>query len=80
MILIADSFWTNYCQRKLKKVLYLDGDVLNTGSLKELWSLDMGESSAAAVIDCLGEKYYELLGLGKNARYCNSGVILFDSR
>lgn len=36
-------------------MLYLDGDVLNTGSLKELWSLDMGESSAAAVIDCLGE-------------------------
>ena len=79
---IFDSYCRLFLDKLLpeevEKVLYLDGDVLNTGSLKDLWSLDMGESSAAAVIDCLGEKYYELLGLGKNARYCNSGVILFD--
>ena len=79
---IFDSYCRLFLDKLLpeevEKVLYLDGDVLNIGSLKELWSLDMGESSAAAVIDCLGEKYYELLGLGKNARYCNSGVILFD--
>lgn len=79
---IFDSYCRLFLDKLLpeevEKVLYLDGDVLNTGSLKELWNLDMGESSAAAVIDCLGEKYYELLGLEKNARYCNSGVILFN--
>lgn len=56
---IFDSYCRLFLDKLLpeevEKVLYLDGDVLNTGSLKELWSLDMGESSAAAVIDCLGE-------------------------
>lgn len=55
---IFDSYCRLFLDKLLpeevEKVLYLDGDVLNTGSLKELWSLDMGESSAAAVIDCLG--------------------------
>ena len=50
---IFDSYCRLFLDKLLpeevEKVLYLDGDVLNTGSLKELWSLDMGESSAAAV-------------------------------
>ena len=60
------------------KVLYLDGDVLNTGSLNKLWNIDMDGLCAAAVIDCIGEKYYDVLGLSKEAKYCNSGVILFN--
>lgn len=79
---IFDSYCRLFLDKLLPesvdKVLYLDGDVLNTSSLKELWGMDLEGSCAAAVIDCLGEKYYQLLGLSKEARYCNSGVILFD--
>lgn len=79
---IFDSYCRLFLDKLLPesvdKVLYLDGDVLNTSSLKELWEMDLEGSCAAAVIDCLGEKYYQLLGLSKEARYCNSGVILFD--
>ena len=79
---IFDSYCRLFLDKLLPesvdRVLYLDGDVLNTGSLKQLWNMDLEGSCAAAVIDCLGEKYYQLLGLSKEARYCNSGVILFD--
>ena len=36
----------------------------------------MKDKCAAAVIDCLGERYYSLLGLNEKAKYCNSGIIL----
>ena len=79
---IFDSYCRLFLDKLLPesvdRVLYLDGDVINTGSLEKLWNLDLEATCAAAVIDCIGEKYYQLLGLSKEARYCNSGVILFD--
>ena len=79
---IFDSYCRLFLDELLPKtvdrVLYLDGDVLNIGSLKKLWNIDLEDSYVAAVIDCLGEKYYELLGLNKKSLYCNSGVLLFD--
>ena len=60
------------------KVLYLDSDILVVDDLTELWEMDLQGHVGASVIDCLGEKYYELLGLDKNAYYCNSGMILED--
>lgn len=79
---IFDSYCRLFLDKLLPesvdRVLYLDGDVLNVGSLRELWNMDLEGSCAAAVIDCLGGKYYQLLGLSKEAKYCNSGVIFFD--
>lgn len=60
------------------RVLYLDSDTLVLGSLKDLYTMDLGGKPAAAVMDCLGERYYNLLNLDAQTRYCNSGVILID--
>lgn len=57
----------------VERILYLDSDILVTDDLTELWNIDLKGHCAAGVIDCLGEKYYELLGLNKDAFYCNSG-------
>lgn len=62
----------------VERILYLDSDILVTDDLTELWNIDLKGHCAAGVIDCLGEKYYELLGLNKDAFYCNSGMILED--
>lgn len=62
----------------VKRVLYLDSDILVVGDLTEFWNMDLQGHCAAGVIDCLGEKYYDVLGLSNNARYCNSGMILED--
>ncbi|MFA9464601.1 MAG: glycosyltransferase family 8 protein [Velocimicrobium sp.] len=79
-----DWIFNSYCRlfldqilpKDLHRVLYLDSDVLITGDLTELWNTDITGHCAAGVIDCLGEKYYKLLGLNSKAKYCNSGVIL----
>lgn len=79
-----DWIFNSYCRlfldeilpKDLQRVLYMDSDVLVTGDLTELWNTDMTGYCAAGVMDCLGEKYYELLGLNDKAKYCNSGVIL----
>lgn len=63
----------------MDRVLYLDGDTLILKSLKELWEMDLGDNCCAAVLDCVGEPYYELFGIDKG-KYCNSGVILIDLR
>lgn len=79
---LYDSFCRMYLDEILppyvERVLYLDGDVLVNDSLKELWETDLNGRCAAAVTDSLGEEYYELFGLSKTAKYCNSGVILID--
>lgn len=62
----------------VKKVLYLDSDVLVCGDLLELWNTELDGCPAAACMDCLSENYYSLIGLSKTSAYCNSGVILFD--
>lgn len=64
--------------KSVERVLYLDGDVLVVDSLKELWEFDLQGKCAAAVAECLSEKYYNLFCFDKDSRYCNSGVILYD--
>lgn len=76
-----DSYSRLFLDRLLpdcNKVLYLDGDTIVNGSLKKLWETDLEGKSCAAALDCISEAYYKLFGLGENARYCNSGVILMD--
>lgn len=72
--LFLDHLLPNYIDR----VLYLDGDVLISDSLLDLWNLDFKGKSVAAVADCVSEAYYKLFNLSENAHYCNSGVLLFD--
>ena len=68
----------NLLPESVTKVLYLDSDILVVDDLMELWNMDLKGHAAAGVIDCLGEKYYDLLGLSKKSYYCNSGMILED--
>lgn len=64
--------------KDIRKVLYLDCDVICDGALDELWAVDLGDNIIAGVADCLSEPYYDFFHLSKNARYCNSGVMLID--
>mgnify|MGYP004517425305 CR=1 FL=1 len=82
----SDWIFNSYCRLYLdqilpshvKRVLYLDCDVLVMDDLSELWNIDLNGKVMAAVADCLGESYYKMLGLSDTARYCNSGVQLQD--
>ncbi|WP_425883688.1 glycosyltransferase family 8 protein [Parabacteroides sp. ASD2025] len=63
------------------KVLYLDSDIVVSGSIKELLQLDLGSYSLAAVKDSIGvyDKSYLLpLGIPMDKDYFNAGVIYLN--
>lgn len=72
--LLLDKFLPN----KIERVLYLDGDTIVRGSLRELWNTDMGEKYVGMVAEpTVDKKRRKALGLEKHL-YFNAGVILVD--
>lgn len=63
---------------EVDRVLYLDGDTVAAGDLSQLYHTDLNGNVIAAVEDCVNAQYKENLGLQKQARYVNAGMILFD--
>ena len=65
----------------LKRVLYLDCDLLVVDSLRELWSTDISQHYAAAVEDTWtypAEVYKYDLGMNRTEPYFNAGVMLIN--
>ncbi len=77
-----DSYSRLFLDRLLpgdvERVIYLDGDVLVLGSLKNLWEMNLKGKCCAACMDCVSEPYYKLFRIKPENRYCNSGLILMD--
>ena len=62
-----------------KRILYIDCDTAITGDLTELMSIDMLGKPIGMVMDSLTTtKCKKAVGISKEARYFNSGVILID--
>ena len=68
----------------LRKILYLDSDLVVMDSLRELWELDLEDSLAGATFDSMyffrGEatEYWKEVGLPEGVKYFNSGVLLMN--
>ncbi len=72
-------FFTEYIEPSVKRLLYLDCDTLVVGELSELFSTDMEDSAAAAVLDSLSDGAYKrVIGFDEEDTYFNAGVLLFD--
>lgn len=66
---------------EVPRILYLDADVLVTGSTHPLWSADLRGCALAAVPNVVGADmrgHVEALGLAPGAPFLNSGVLLMD--
>lgn len=62
------------------RVLYLDSDIVVTGSIAPLWALDL-EGALLGAVDIPGSPQGVLrLGLAAEAGYFNSGMLLIDLR
>ena len=61
----------------VKRVIYLDCDMLICGSISELWCQPLGTAIVAAVSDP-GFTQHAVLGLEASAPYFNSGMLLID--
>ena len=68
--------------KKIELFLYLDVDILCINSLSEIFSIDLRESILAAVEDNIEISHLNQLhklGLNKNSKYFNSGVMYINS-
>ncbi len=59
-------------------VLYVDCDTICCGDISEFWNTDMSGKMIAGVWDTVDEKVKAYIGLNKNDRYINAGIILID--
>ena len=60
------------------KVIHIDCDTIVTGSLKEVWDIDMSGAMVAGAVDCIGDRYKPNLGLKVEETYYNAGFLLFN--
>lgn len=71
--------------KNVKKILYLDGDIIVRKSLKELWETDITNNYLAAVVDFIGYKtsidhikFMTSFENIKSSYYFNSGMLLMN--
>lgn len=77
-IVLSRLFLDKLLPKKLKKVLYMDGDTICRGSLKELWNTDLkGKIIGASIEPTYNNKRKNDLGLTEYPYY-NAGVLLID--
>ena len=72
----------------IKKAIYLDCDLLLNDDIKKLWEIELEGNVLGAIAEtCAGCRYvsspralklYKELGIPKNSKYFNSGVLLMD--
>lgn len=72
-------FLTEILPVEIEKVLYLDGDIVVMGSLKELWETNIDECSVGCVTDMSEAVHdYSRLGYSSDFGYFNAGVLLIN--
>lgn len=66
--------------QELKKVLYLDVDMVICGSIRELWDTDISDVAVGAVPDCFHQDVHETnrIGYEVGLGIFNSGVLLIN--
>ena len=65
--------------QSVNRVLYLDGDIIVTGDLSQLWGIDMTGRAVAAVDDAVfANKRPKELHYPEEAGYFNAGVLLMN--
>lgn len=73
-------FLEDFIDESIKKIIYLDSDIICCGNIKELWDFDISEFAIGCVEDMWSEKkeIYSRLNYDKSYSYFNSGVLLVN--
>lgn len=74
----ARLFISSVLPQNLKRVLYLDCDIIINQSIKELWNLDLKGNTIGALMDAFSRQYRSNIDLKPNDIMFNSGVMLID--
>lgn len=79
-------FASHFVESNVKKIIYLDADMILLKDISILWNIDLQGHVVAAVVDRTekvsnpwgGIKNYKELGLDFEAKYFNSGLLVID--
>ncbi len=65
--------------KEIKKVLFLDCDLIIKKDIRLLWNIDISKYSHAAVLESgMDSNHKKLIGIAENAPYFNAGVMLIN--
>lgn len=75
-----------FLPQHIKKAIYLDVDMLVLKDINQLWNIDIGDYTIAAVLDRSakvsspwgGIKNYKELGMSPDSKYFNSGLLIIN--
>lgn len=62
----------------IDKILYIDCDTIIKGKLNDLWNINIDNYYLAGVEDTIQPYAKRVLGLSKNDKYLNSGILLIN--
>lgn len=73
-------FLTEILPSTMRKVIYLDGDIIVRQTLKPLWDINLDNAAIAAIPDSNSalDSFYERLVYPKKKGYFNAGVLLIN--
>lgn len=64
----------------IRKIIYLDGDMIVRGDISSLWNLEIKDYACAMVEDCLtyDNSIFERLEYSPENKYFNNGVVVYN--
>lgn len=65
-------------KENIEMLLYIDADTIIEGSLKDIIDLDFEGKICAAALDCIYQKYKNIIGLKSDDMYYNMGIVAFN--
>ncbi len=74
----ARLFLASVIPESYDKILYLDCDTIIRDDIADLWNVEMEDCMVAGVKDTLDRFFIEIIGLGPEEAYVNSGVLLIN--
>lgn len=72
-------FWDIAIKDEIDRLIYIDCDTIVEGSIRALTEIDLDGKMLGMVCDSLITDEVSAVGLSRNDKYYNSGVILFDA-
>lgn len=71
-------FLSHILPEDVRKIIYIDCDMIIRHSLTSLWQMDMEDTWVMSADDCRGSKYREEIGVDTNSIYTNNGLMVID--
>lgn len=73
-------FLSEILPSNIKKIIYLDGDIIVRQSLRPLWDINLDHAAIAATPESNSalDSFYERLGYPKETGYFNAGVLVIN--